>query len=112
MPWHRAVVGALGDALPYAALLVLYLMLWITTSPLGVPTAFHLQFSYDALAKSVAFGIWNQHYQFFWIWLVIAGPLLMTIVFGILVATILLLLYQLRPSDYARPTRSHLASHF
>ena len=108
MPWPRAVVGALGDVLPYAALLVLYLMLWITTSPLGVPTAFQLQFSYNALAKSVVFGIWNQHYHFFWIWLVIAGPLLMTIVFGILVVTILLLLYQLRPSDYARPTTQSL----
>jgi hypothetical protein len=107
-PWRRALIGAFGDTLPYAALLVLYVMLWITASPLGVPTAFQLQFSYNALAKSVLFGIWNQHYDFFWIWLVMAGPLLMTIVFGILALTLLLLLGPLRASRYARPTPQSL----
>ena len=107
-PWPRGIVGALGDVLPYAALLALYGMLWITTSPLGVPTAFHLQFSYDAFAKSALFGIWNQHYYFFWMWLVIAGPLLMTVVFGILVVTMFMLLYPLRSRDYARPTPQSL----
>jgi hypothetical protein len=102
--WPKALAGALGDTAPYAALLVLYLFLWITTSPLGVPTAFQLEFSYDALAKSIVFGIWNQHYHYFWIWLLTAGPQLLVIVFGILVVTMLLLLYPLRPRDYARPT--------
>jgi hypothetical protein len=108
MPWPKALGGALGDVLPYVALLMLYVMLWITMSPLGVPTAFQLQFSSDALAKSVLFGIWNQHYYFFWTWLVAAGPGLMTIVFGILMVTMLLLLYPLRPSDYAKPTPQSL----
>jgi hypothetical protein len=106
--WPKALAGALGDTAPYAALLVLYMFLWITTSPLGVPTAFQLEFSYDALAKSIVFGIWNQHYHYFWIWLLTAGPQLMVIVFGILVVTMLLLLYPLRPRDYARPTPKSL----
>jgi hypothetical protein len=104
VPWPSAVVGAVADVLPYAALLVLYVMLWITTTPAGVPTAFQLQFSYQALAKSIAFGVWNQHYQFFWIWLVTAGPQLMIIVFGILTVLMLLVLYRLRRGDYAKPT--------
>ena len=112
VPWPSAVVGAVGDVLPYAALLALYVMLWITTSSVGVPTAFQLQFSYQALAKSIAFGVWNQHYQFFWIWLVNAGPRLMAIVFGILLVPMLLVLYRLRRSDYVKPTMQSLAFAF
>lgn len=108
MSWPRALVGALGDVLPYVSLLALYVMLWITMSPLGVPSAFQLEFSYNALAKSVLFGIWNQQYYFFWAWLVAAGPGLMAIVFGILIVTLLLLLYPLRASDYTNPTPQSL----
>jgi hypothetical protein len=93
-------------------LLVLYVMLWITTTPAGVPTAFHLQFSYQALAKSIAFGVWNQHYQFFWIWLITAGPRLMIVVFAILIVLMLLVLSRLRRRDYAKPALQSLGFAF
>ena len=75
--WSNALVGATLDTLPYVAFLALYVMIWITTSPAGVPTSFHLQFSFDALAKSIVFGIWHEHYHLFWIWATTAGPRLM-----------------------------------
>jgi hypothetical protein len=113
VPWYRAVVGAVADALPYAALLMLYMLLWITTSaPAVLPSAYHLQFSFDAFTKSFVFGIWNEHYQIFLIWLLRIGPRLMVVGFGLLVATILLLLYRLRPGDYPKPARSSLGFAF
>ena len=113
VPWYRAIVGAVADALPYAALLMLYMSLWITTSaPAVLPSAYHLQFSFEALAKSVAFGVWNEHYQVFWTWLLRAGPQLMAVVFGLLVAAILLLLYRQRPRDYPKPARTSLGFAF
>jgi hypothetical protein len=108
VPWPKAVVGAVADALPYVAFLVVYIMLWITTSPIGIPNAFHLQFSFEALAKSIAFGIWNEHYQFFWIWLMAAGPIRMGVVFALVVLVVSVLLYWLPPPNYAKPTMQAL----
>jgi hypothetical protein len=106
--WLKAVVGAAADALPYAAFLALYLMIWITTSPAGIPGAFHLNLSLEALAQSIAFGVWNEHYQFFWIWLVAAGPVLMAVIFMLLLAAISLLLYSLPLVNYTKPTMRSL----
>ena len=41
-----AISGAALDTLPYVAILALYVMIWLTTSPVGVPPAFRLQFSF------------------------------------------------------------------
>ena len=108
MSWPNAIFGALIDAFPFAGFLALYLMLWITTSSVGVPAAINLQFSFDALTESIAFGIWNEHYQFFWIWLIAAGPKLMILVFGFLILTMLLLLHRNQCADYAKPTMKSL----
>jgi hypothetical protein len=113
VPLIRATAGALADAVPYFALLVVYVLLWITTSaPAVLPSAYHLEFSYQTLAKSALFGLWNEHYQIFWMWMVRAGPRLMAIVFGLATATILLLLYRLKPSDYPRSTMHSLGFAF
>jgi hypothetical protein len=109
VPWPRAVVGAVADALPYALLLILYVMLWITTSWAGVPGALHFQFSFDALAKSIAFAFWNGNYQTFWIWLIDAGPRLMALAFVLLTVAMLALLRAMGVGNYARPTMQSLA---
>jgi hypothetical protein len=70
--WIGAILGAGADILPYAALLILYLMLWITVSAAVVPHGLHFQFSFAALARSIASGIWNDYYHVFWRWLVMA----------------------------------------
>ena len=106
--WARAVLGAAFDTLPYVALLTLYVMIWLTTSPVGVPSAFRLQFSFMALAQSIAFGIWNDHYHFFWIWLTSADSRLMLVILALLVAVLLLLLRRVRLSASDKPTLKSL----
>ena len=101
--WPRAVFGAALDTLPYAGLLALYVMIWLTTSPAGVPSAFRLQFSLMALAQSMAFGVWNDHYHFFWIWLTSADSRLMLVIFTLLVAAVLVLLRRVRFGASDRP---------
>ena len=106
--WARAVFGAALDTLPYAGLLALYVMIWLTTSPVGVPSAFGLQFSFAALAQSMAFGVWNHHYHFFWIWLSSADNRLMFVIFALLVAVLLLLLHRVRLGASDQPTLKSL----
>ena len=90
------------DVLPYAALLALYLLIWITTTADQVPSAFTFKFSPAALSKSLAFGIWNEYYQFFWIWLVREPP--MAVLFVFLAAAILVLGWLVQGRDCVRPT--------
>ena len=71
------------DAVPYAVLLTLFLMLWITAMPAIVPYQFH--FSPAALLKSIWNGIWHEYYHYFGIWLLGAGPFLIGVVFLYLV---------------------------
>ena len=106
--WARAVFGAALDTLPYVGLLALYVMIWLTTSPVGVPSAFRLQFSFVALAQSMAFGVWNDHYHFFWIWLTSADSRLMFVIFALLVAVLLLLLRRVRLGVFDKPTLKSL----
>ena len=106
--WPRAVFGAALDTLPYAGLLALYVMIWLTTSPVGVPSAFRLQFSLVALAQSMAFGVWNDHYHFFWIWLTSADSRLMFVIFALLVAAMLVLLRRVRFGASEQPTLTSL----
>ena len=79
------------DVVPYAAFLMLYLMLWITTSHMVIPAGLHYQFSFDALTTSIKSGIWNDYYYVFWIWLTAAGPL-MAAVFLLLTAVVFVFL--------------------
>ncbi len=106
--WPRAVFGAALDTLPYAGLLALYVMIWLTTSPVGVPSAFRLQFSLVALAQSMEFGVWNDHYHFFWIWLTAADSRLMFVLFALLVAAMLVLLRRVRFGAPDKPTLTSL----
>jgi hypothetical protein len=106
--WPNALLGAATDALPYAAFLALYIMIWITASPIGLPEAFHLQLSFGALARSMTFGIWNEHYIFFWIWLMAAGPILMTVIFVLLLAPLSALMNWLPAANYTKPTMRSL----
>ena len=85
--WLKAFLGAGMDVVPYAAFLMLYLMLWITTSHMVIPAGLHYQFSFDALTTSITSGIWNDYYYVFWIWLTAAGPL-MAVVFLLLTAVV------------------------
>ena len=71
----------------FSSLLMLYLMLWITTSHMVIPAGLHYQFSFDALTTSITSGIWNDYYYVFWIWLTAAGPL-MAVVFLLLTAVV------------------------
>lgn len=100
--WPRAMWKAALDVLPYAALLALYLLIWITTTADQVPSAFTFKFSPAALSKSLAFGIWNEYYQFFWIWLVRGPP--MAVLFVLLAALILVLGWLVQGRDCVRPT--------
>ena len=110
--WFRATCGALLDIVPYAALLLLYIMIWITTSPAFIPGAYRTEFTFGAFAKSIASGIWSDHYVYFWIWLIAAGPRLMIVIFGLLIMTSLFLLVALRPSDRTRPSMPSLGFAF
>jgi hypothetical protein len=109
VPWPRAVFGAALDALPFVALFILYVMLWITTSSVVVPGGLHFQLSFDALAKSTAFAFWNEHYRIFWIWLINAGAGLMTSAFVLLSIAMLALLRTMGAGNDARPTMQSLA---
>ena len=104
--WISAFLGAGADILPYAAFLILYLMLWITTSAAVIPLGLHFQFSFAALVRSIASGAWNDYYYVFWIWLLMAGPRLMVVVFAFLAAASFLLLRATvtARTKYARPT--------
>lgn len=102
--WPRAILGALGDLVPYASLLALYVMVWLTTSSAGVPSAINLQFDFDAFVHSIAFGVWNNHYCWFWIWLIKSGPLLMSFVFTLLAILFFTLLQVARIDANTRPT--------
>jgi hypothetical protein len=59
-PLPRAVLGAAADALPFAMLLILYVMIWITASSAAIPGVLHFQFSFEALAKSLSFALWDE----------------------------------------------------
>lgn len=107
--WSQATAGALADIIPYFAFLVLYVMVWLTASSAGIPGAFHMRFDFDALVRSITFGIWNKHYEWFWIWVIKSGPLLMGFVFLILVISFLGLLRTVNYCQRARPTLPSLA---
>lgn len=100
----RALVGALLDAFPYVMFFVLYVLLWITTSVVGVPGAYTLSLSYKALFSSLAFGFWNDHYLVFWSWLSSIDAQLVAIAFPLISLSVYLLLYVLGPREPARPT--------
>lgn len=92
MSWLRAGLGAIADAIPYAFFLAIYILIWLTTSSAAVPGGLYLNFDFGALTRSIAFGIWSEHYWWFWIWLTGAGSLLMGVIFvglTILVSVIL-----------------------
>jgi hypothetical protein len=105
--WPRALVGAFLDALPYVGFLVLYGLLWITTSVIGVPGGYTLNFSFGALLASIAFGLWNDHYLAFWYWLSAIDPWLLAILFLLLSLWFIFLLYVLEPRG-SRPTSRSL----
>jgi hypothetical protein len=104
--WIGAILGAGADILPYTALLILYLMIWITVSAAVIPHGLHFQFSFAALARSIASGTWNDYYHVFWIWLVMADPRLMVVVFAFFTTASLLLLRVTvtAGTKHARPT--------
>ena len=103
LSWPRAVSGAAVDALPYAALLVLFLMIWITTSSAGVPGAFTFQFSVSAAIRSLAAGIWNFYYEWFWTLLTDAGLWLMASFAIFLTLFFFLLLQTMKAGNDSRP---------
>src|SRR5262245_56913166 len=81
-------------------------MLWITVSAAVVPHGLHFQFSFSALSRSIASGTWNDYYDVFWIWLVMADPRLMVVVFAFFSTASLLLLRVTvtAGTKHARPT--------
>ena len=92
---RRSLIGAVIDVLPYAALFLLFLMIWTTTTPPSpaLSEMYRLGFSFDALRKSVSYGVWNESYEIFWLWVRSAGPLLMAAVFVILTPLAFLLIH-------------------
>ena len=108
--WPRAVIGAVTDAVPYAALLALFLMLWITAMPTIVPYQF--QFSSAALIKSIWNGIWHEYYHYFGTWLVGAGLPLMGVAFVLLSLAVIGFLRVLHTGEYDGPTRGTLGFAF
>ena len=56
----------------------------------------------------MAFGVWNDHYHFFWIWLTSADSRLMFVIFTLLVAAMLVLLRRVRFGASDRPTLKSL----
>ena len=106
----KALLGAIWDALPYAALFVLFLMLWITALPMIVPYQF--QFSTAALFKSISNGLWHDYYHYFGIWLLSAGVTLIAVTFVLLSLAVLILLRVLNTGDYDGPIHSTLGFAF
>jgi hypothetical protein len=84
LSWRRAIVCATVDVLPYAALFILYMIIWDTTVPMDISARFPSRFSFDALAQTTAFALWNVHYHYFWSWLIYANALLMAALFAVL----------------------------
>ena len=70
-------------------------MIWTTTTPpsRALSEMYRLGFSFDALRKSVSYGVWNESYEIFWLWVRDAGPLLMAAVFVILTPLAFLLIH-------------------
>jgi hypothetical protein len=91
---RRGFLGALADASPYAVLLALHMMIWSTTVPTAMAPVYGFRLSFDALAETIGFAVWNVHYQYFWAWLVEAGPAFMTSVFTVLAVLVFALLYK------------------
>jgi hypothetical protein len=92
---RRSLNGAIADVLPYASLFLLFVMIWITSTPPapGLSEMYRLGFSVDAFVKTIAYGMWwNASYEAYWIWLGAAGPLLMAAVFAILAPLIFFLI--------------------
>ena len=69
--------------------------------PVALPYQF--QFSADALAKTIGYGVWNESYHYFGMWLLGAGPRLMTVIFASLSLALLVVLRVLQAGEYARP---------
>ena len=106
--WARAVFGAALDTLPFARTSRFICDDLAHNVPRGGAECFDLQFSFAALAQSMAFGVWNHHYHFFWIWLSSADNRLMFVIFALLVAVLLLLLHRVRLGASDKPTLKSL----
>lgn len=102
---RRSLLGALSDTAPYAAFLILFIIIWITTASPGVSAMFELKFSFDAMLKSIAAGLWPSSYEIYWIWIKIAGPWLMATIFVVLAPLIFLVV---RGVGGVKPSRSEM----
>lgn len=109
---NHALAGALLDTIPYAVFLILYVLVWITTSAIGVPGGYTLGFSVKAFFASIGFGVWNDHYVVFWRWLSAIDPQLAVVLFLLLSLATYSFLYVLGPNEAPRPTLRSLAAAF
>jgi len=86
----RGIGHALLDALPYLAMLVIYLMIWRTTAAVDIPS---LRLSFGQLMVSVLEGIWHTDYKDFLVWVRDSGGALMFAVFAIASVGLWVLIY-------------------
>jgi hypothetical protein len=98
----RGVGRALLDAVPYLAVLAIYLMIWRTTSAVGVPEEWSLRLSFGQFMASVLEGIWHTDYKYFLVWVKAGGGALMFAVFAIASVGLWVLFYFSRAEHDAR----------
>ena len=63
-----AVLKAAIDAAPYLAILLIYYMIWITSSAPQFSSVMTLQFSFSQMMSSLWSGLWHSDYLAFWTW--------------------------------------------
>ena len=70
----RAASMAIVDVMPYVAILLIYYMIWITSSAPQFSSVMTLQFSFSQMISSLISGIWHSDYLAFWVWARDSGP--------------------------------------
>ena len=84
----QAIRGALevsADVGPYVAMLIIYYMIWVTSSAANSPGFAELNFSIAQMVQSISFGLWHSDYMIFLKWALEAGMAIDVILFAIVV---------------------------
>ena len=86
----RCVLEGSADLAPYVAILIIYYMIWVTSSAANSPGFTGLSFSSAQLIQSLSLGLWHSDYTIFLKWAFEAGAIIDVIVF----ATVALAVYE------------------
>ena len=103
----RCVLEVSADLAPYVAILMIYYMIWVTSSAANSPGFTGLNFSIAQLIQSLSLGLFHSDYMIFLKWAFEAGAIIDAIVF----ATVVLAVYELLIFSWGKSARFALTSH-